>query len=240
MAIASHQQTRSVPSFKVSMHPLQVFLTTHLANIPCSSRYCPSPGIRKQEAALFPQWMLIPRDSIWAQGMCAASPLLMGWLCCSLACFGKDSSEEITDSTLTCPQWGAPTLGWVESESQDNLGWRRLQTPPSPNPCHGQGCPPPAQAAQGPIQPGFQKPESKVHAEKPRGRMHFEREKLLLHAETRPLAQPRLASYAAALCIPDPDCSIHTVTAAAVRACAHQIPHHARQTGKVTQAGLLK
>ena len=39
-------------------------------------------------------------------------------------------------------------------ESQNGLGWKGPQSPPSP--CHGQGCPPPAQAAQGPIQPGFE------------------------------------------------------------------------------------
>ena len=31
-----------------------------------------------------------------------------------------------------------------------------LKDHPVPAPCHGQGCPPPAQAAQGPIQPGFE------------------------------------------------------------------------------------
>ena len=35
------------------------------------------------------------------------------------------------------------------------IGWRGPQRPPSPTPCHEQGCPPPDQAAQGPIQPGL-------------------------------------------------------------------------------------
>ena len=33
------------------------------------------------------------------------------------------------------------------------MGWNGPQGPPSPRPCRGQGCRPPAQAAQGPIQP---------------------------------------------------------------------------------------
>ena len=43
--------------------------------------------------------------------------------------------------------------------SQKGLGWKGPQSPPSPNPCHAQGCPPPAQSAQGPIQPGLQCPQ---------------------------------------------------------------------------------
>ena len=40
-------------------------------------------------------------------------------------------------------------------ESQNRLGWKGPHSPPSPIRCHGQGCPPPAQAAHGPIQPGL-------------------------------------------------------------------------------------
>ena len=38
------------------------------------------------------------------------------------------------------------------------LGWKGPQSPPSPTPCRRQGCHPPAQAAQGPIQPGLDPP----------------------------------------------------------------------------------
>ena len=41
-------------------------------------------------------------------------------------------------------------------ESQNGLGREGSQSPPSPNPCHEQGCPKPAQSAQGPIQPGLE------------------------------------------------------------------------------------
>jgi len=39
------------------------------------------------------------------------------------------------------------------------MAWvvRDLKTHPVPPPCHGQGCPPPAQAAQHPIQPGLER-----------------------------------------------------------------------------------
>ena len=37
------------------------------------------------------------------------------------------------------------------------LGWKGPQSPHHLSPCHWQGCPPPAQAAQGPIQPGFER-----------------------------------------------------------------------------------
>ena len=40
--------------------------------------------------------------------------------------------------------------------------WLELKGPQSPrccNPCRGQGCPPPAQAARGPIQPGLERPQ---------------------------------------------------------------------------------
>ena len=43
-------------------------------------------------------------------------------------------------------------------ESQNGLGWKGPQMPTHPNPSRGQGCPPPAQAAQGPIPPGLVKP----------------------------------------------------------------------------------
>jgi len=39
----------------------------------------------------------------------------------------------------------------------EQFGLEGSQSPPSPNHCHGQGCPPPAQAAQGPIQPGLER-----------------------------------------------------------------------------------
>ena len=42
------------------------------------------------------------------------------------------------------------------TESLCGLGWKRPQSPHRPNPSHGQGCPPPAQAAQSPIQPGLE------------------------------------------------------------------------------------
>ena len=38
----------------------------------------------------------------------------------------------------------------VESSSKNGPGRKGSQSPPSPTPCRGQGCPPPAQAAQGP------------------------------------------------------------------------------------------
>ena len=41
-------------------------------------------------------------------------------------------------------------------ESQNSLGWKGSQSSPCPNPCCGQGCPLPAQAPQGPIQPGLE------------------------------------------------------------------------------------
>lgn len=41
-------------------------------------------------------------------------------------------------------------------ESQNVVGWEWSQSLPSPNPCCKQGCPPPVQAARGPIQPGFE------------------------------------------------------------------------------------
>jgi len=40
--------------------------------------------------------------------------------------------------------------------SLNGPAWRGAQSPPSATPGHGQGCPPPAQAAQGPIQPGLE------------------------------------------------------------------------------------
>ena len=43
-----------------------------------------------------------------------------------------------------------------DSESQNVLGWEGHQSLPSPNPCCEQGCPPPAQTAQGPIQLGLE------------------------------------------------------------------------------------
>jgi len=44
---------------------------------------------------------------------------------------------------------------WV-IESQNGLGWKGAQSPRCPNPCCGQGYPPPAPASQGPIQPGLE------------------------------------------------------------------------------------
>ena len=41
-------------------------------------------------------------------------------------------------------------------ESQNGLVWKGPHRPPSPTPCRGQGCPPPAQAAQGSIQAGLE------------------------------------------------------------------------------------
>ena len=37
------------------------------------------------------------------------------------------------------------------------FGLEGASKPTQPNPCRGQGCPPPAQAAQGPIQPGLER-----------------------------------------------------------------------------------
>ena len=45
----------------------------------------------------------------------------------------------------------------VTIESQKGLVWKGPESPPSPTPCCGQGCPPPAQAAQGLIQPGLER-----------------------------------------------------------------------------------
>ena len=42
-------------------------------------------------------------------------------------------------------------------ESQNVLGWKGAQSLPSPTLCHGQGCLPPAQAAQSSIQPGLER-----------------------------------------------------------------------------------
>ena len=42
-------------------------------------------------------------------------------------------------------------------ESQNGLGWKGPHSPSIPTPSHGQGCPPPGEAAQGPIQPGLER-----------------------------------------------------------------------------------
>jgi len=41
-------------------------------------------------------------------------------------------------------------------QPQNVSSWKGPESPRHPNPCRGQGCPPPAQAAQGPIQPGLE------------------------------------------------------------------------------------
>ena len=52
---------------------------------------------------------------------------------------------------------GSVTAHGLMESSENSLGWRGPQSPSSPNPCHGQDCHPPAQAAQGPIQPGLER-----------------------------------------------------------------------------------
>ena len=47
-------------------------------------------------------------------------------------------------------------LWWQAVELKNVLGWRRPYISPKPTPSHGQGCFPPAQTAQGPIQPGLE------------------------------------------------------------------------------------
>jgi len=57
---------------------------------------------------------------------------------------------------LLLPQAGDSTVHRDGIESQSGLSLKGPQSPPSPNPCHRQGCHPAAQAAQGPIQPGLE------------------------------------------------------------------------------------
>ena len=64
------------------------------------------------------------------------------------------SYRHVLQSSQYPPRSGAST--WQITESQNGLGWKGPQSPPRPNPCHGQGYLPPAQAAQGPIQPGLE------------------------------------------------------------------------------------
>ena len=50
--------------------------------------------------------------------------------------------------------------GQCHAENRKIIEWLSLEVtsqPMLPNPCHEQGCPPPAQAAQGPIQPGLER-----------------------------------------------------------------------------------
>ena len=57
---------------------------------------------------------------------------------------------------LLLPQAGDSTVHRDGIESQSGLSLKGPQSPPSPNPCHRQGCHPAAQAAQDPIQPGLE------------------------------------------------------------------------------------
>jgi len=54
------------------------------------------------------------------------------------------------------PHGRLPELISIATESQNGLGWKGPHRSSIFNPCHGQGCPPPAQAAHGPIQPGLE------------------------------------------------------------------------------------